>query len=143
MIQLNRAQSEEGMLADLAPDLTPMLDIIFILLVFFMLTAGVAYQSLNVKLPENVDEDLEALAETPQLLLEIRESDFALNGTSITSFEILRSELKNYVGQNPGEDVVIAGDRSVAIERLLRVLTFLQSEGIPTANILMKSEQEK
>ena len=42
----------------LSPDLTPMLDILFIMLVFFMLTTGIVLQSLELELPSAVKEEL-------------------------------------------------------------------------------------
>ena len=90
MIRVGSRDQGESALADMAPDLTPMLDILFILLLFFMLTAGAVFQSLNLTLPSSVAEDL-TLAHTPDhILLEIRTGSFALDGREIKGFETTR-----------------------------------------------------
>lgn len=50
MIRLPAASSSHG---NLLPDLTPLLDVIFIVLVFFMLTAQTPLLELPLQLPQN------------------------------------------------------------------------------------------
>jgi biopolymer transport protein ExbD len=78
MIKLD--ETDDTVLSDIAPDLTPMLDILFILLVFFILTAGAVFQSLELTLPENVSEELELAHEPKHIMLEIRPQNYALDG---------------------------------------------------------------
>ena len=59
MITLQSEDSHGGTLRDLAPDLTPMLDILFILLVFFLLTVGTVLRSLDMQLTAAGEEELE------------------------------------------------------------------------------------
>ncbi len=138
MITLSKTDPNEGSLRDLAPDLTPMLDILFILLVFFMLTAGAVFQTLDLKLPSSVSEDIPVLDAPKHIMLEIHADTYALNGTKITEFDALKAAVHNSVQKKPDVELVIAGDRDVPMHRLLAVLTHLQSEGIAAANILMK-----
>ena len=128
---------------DLAPDLTPMLDILFIMLVFFILTAGAIYQSLDLTLPSSAMEELNLLNEPKHIMLEIREHDYALDKQTINKFEELQNVIPEKIKQNPGHELIIAGDKHTSIERLLKVLTYLQSQGIQAANILMQHEAKK
>ncbi|MCG8545178.1 MAG: biopolymer transporter ExbD [Alphaproteobacteria bacterium] len=128
---------------DLALDLTPMLDILFILLVFFLLTAGSILQKLDLQLPSSVSEAVAPVNAPKHILLEIRDGSYALNGEEVTTFKVLKSALDGVLKSKPDHDVIVAGDKRVAIEELLRVLTFLQSRGVSAANILMQSETEK
>lgn len=122
------------------PDLTPMLDILFILLVFFLLTAGAVFQALDLTLPETVTDDLRPpTAETP-LVLEIRADGYAVDGEAMASFDILTAKLSTKIDAAPEREVVIAGDKDASIQRLLRVLNHLRTEGVEAANILMKKE---
>ncbi len=140
MIQLQQQNNSNTLANDLSPDLTPMLDILFILLVFFMLTAGAVLQSLDLTLPASVSEELPLINEPKHIMLEIRKSDFAIDGKKYESFENMASALTTHVNKRPGYELIIAGDKSISMERLLKVLTFLQTEGISAANILMQHE---
>lgn len=143
MISLRENDPHDGRLRDLAPDLTPMLDILFILLVFFMLTAGSVFQSLNLTLPSSVDEEITMLNEPKHIMLEIREGGYAIDGKVFNDFAALKSVVPNIFKDKPEHELVIAGDKDISIEELLKVLTFLQSQGIEAANILMQNEDNK
>jgi biopolymer transport protein ExbD len=142
MIKLQH-NHESTSVYDLAPDLTPMLDILFIMLVFFMLTAGSVFQSLDLKLPSSVMEELTILNEPEHIMLEIHQNKYALNNKSIKTFDELRQAIPALLKDKPDYELIIAGDKRIAIERLLKVLTYLQSEGIDAANILMQQETIK
>jgi len=143
MITLNQDQQHEAGLHDLMPDLTPMLDILFILLVFFMLTAGAVYQSIDITLPSSVEEELSIVNEPKHIMLEIRPDSFVVDGEQVNTLAGLKQLIPTIIAQKAGYEFVVAGDKDIAIERLLKVLTFLQSQGIVTANILMQEETIK
>lgn len=136
-------QSEGDALSDFTPDLTPMLDILFILLVFFILTAGAVFQSLELTLPENVSEELELAHEPKHIMLEIRPNGYALDGDFIESLDALKRKVTLAVRAEPEFEIVVAGDKDASISRLLNVLTYLQSQGIEAANILMQKDTSK
>ena len=142
MIELQQNDPHEGTLRDLAPDLTPMLDILFILLVFFMITSGAVFQSLDLKLPTTASQEQSLFNQTNHIMLEIRPTNYALDGKIIDNFDMLKTALPATLKQKATQEFVIAGDKNIPIERLLKVLTYLQSQGIEAANILMQSENE-
>ena len=143
MIRLGQHKPDDGMLRDLAPDLTPILDILFILLVFFMLTAGVIFQSLDLKLPTSDSQEFSLQDEPKHIVLEIRSGTYALDGKLIRNFEALKKAVPETIATKLGHELVIASDRHVTIQELLRVLIYFRSQGIETANILMKNENVK
>jgi biopolymer transport protein ExbD len=129
--------------ASFLPDLTTLLDILFILLVFFILTAGAVYKSLDLTLPEGAKEAAIAPSFKDHLMLEIRVNAYALDGEEFPDLTALKEKLLERVSKNGSDNLIIAGDKSAPLERLLPVLTYLQSLGVDTANILMKSETPK
>ncbi|MCY4504931.1 MAG: biopolymer transporter ExbD [Hyphomicrobiales bacterium] len=140
MIRLPSHDPHDGMLRDLAPDLTPMLDILFILLVFFMLTAGVVLQALDVRLPA-VADDAPLLRTSPQqVVLELHPDFYVLNGARVQDFAALRAALASLQLVESERDLIIAGDERVAMGRLLQLLTHLRAEGIESTNIVMRKE---
>lgn len=140
MIHLHSSDPHDGTLRDLAPDLTPMLDILFILLVFFMLTAGAVFQSLDLTLPSSVAEELPTVNEPKHVMLEIKQDGYAIDGKSFQTFEQLKQAVPEAIQAKKEHELIIASDKDIPIEQLLKVLTYLQSQGIQAANILMKNE---
>lgn len=132
---------DDDLFGDLAPDLTPMMDILFILLVFFMLTAGTVLHSLELTLPSSVAEELEMVNEPKHIMLEVGQTDFAIDGKKLSRLEDLKVKIATVLKRNAGYDLIIAGDEDVSMGRFLSVLTYLQSQGIQAANILMQKEE--
>lgn len=141
MIRLTAKDPHDGMLRDLAPDLTPMLDILFILLVFFMLTAGVVLRTLDVRLPAAADYAQPLIAKEEQIVLELHPAFYVLDGERLTDFAALRAALEAKRRAAPGQELIIAGDEKVAMGRLLQLLTYLRAQGIESANIVMREEK--
>lgn len=137
---VSNTAARDSLLQELAPDLTPLLDILFILLVFFMLSAGVALQSLDITLPSSVAGSLSPLNQSAHILLEIQEQAYVLDGEKIDDFRQLETAISGLTLARPGDEIIIAGDRRISIARLLDVLTYLRSQGIEAANILMEEE---
>ena len=139
MITLDSNGSDEQEISAI-PDLTSLLDILFILLVFFILSAGASYRSLDLTLPKSVSADTTSPTSQKHIMLEIRTGGYAVDGKDAPTFEQLKSDLLKVLHAKPDFKLVVAGDKSASIERLLNVLTFLQSNGIKAANILMQQE---
>ena len=140
MIKIDREEKDGGILGDMAPDMTPMLDVMFILLVFFLLTMGTVMQSLDLQLPTAVEEELPDVNKPRHIMLEIREDSYAIDGRPYTEFDDFKTGLQTSLADKPDHDVIVAGDRRISIEELLKVLTYLQSQGVEAANILMQKE---
>ncbi|MCG8491560.1 MAG: biopolymer transporter ExbD [Sneathiellales bacterium] len=137
MISLNSGGEGDAGLADLAPDLTPMLDILFILLVFFMLTAGAVFQSLDLTLPEDKTDSVPPLEAAQHIVVEIKKNEYLIDKKSLKDIAAFKSAFSKIRQDFPKREVVIAGDKEVSIERFLEILTYLKSQKIDAANILM------
>ena len=141
MIALRQSPENEGLLKDLIPDLTPMLDILFILLVFFMLTIGQVFESMDLTLPKSTAQEIQKTQMDNMIVLSLGypENSYAINNKKFEDIGSFKTEILKTVEDNPEQKIILAGDRTVSLERLLNILTFLNDNGIQTANILMQS----
>ncbi|WP_284223827.1 ExbD/TolR family protein, partial [Brevundimonas denitrificans] len=119
MIRSGDAYNRDEEAGSLFPDLTTLLDILFILLVFFILTAGAVYRSLDLTLPEAVSEQPARPAETRHILLEIRASGYALDGQAFADLPALKDGFPRLLKEKPDYELIVAGDQSISLERLL------------------------
>ncbi|WP_304641139.1 ExbD/TolR family protein [Pseudomonas sp.] len=125
--------------ASLLADLTPLLDVIFIILVFSLLTANTPLLSLPMQLPSSSDQAPAAVeaGERRQLLLRADDT-WQLDGRSFTSLEQLRS-----AAELSGADRLdIAADRDASADGLVRLLAWLASVGLTDTRLLMDSDDE-
>lgn len=139
MISINNNQENTD---DLLPDLTPLLDIIFIVMVFLLLTATVQIKSLNVELPQTSTQILQTTKADPITInLVANKPYWALQGHSIANWDSFEQQLLTAVNAAPNKPVVIGADKKAAVEQMLKLFAFLQKNNIKATQLLMEDQQ--
>ncbi|MDF2155145.1 biopolymer transporter ExbD [Vibrio sp. CAU 1672] len=125
----------------LTPDLTPLLDIIFIVMVFLMLTAAVKLDSLDVDLPST---DSQAVAEVDKQSITVNilnEAPYwAINGRTYIDWENFTLALLEQ-SRSTDKPIVIGAEKTADIQYLVKLLGFLQQNGIQATQLLTKEPQ--
>ena len=139
MIRLSK-QNGHGF-EDMTPDLTSMLDVIFILLIFFILSANSVQRTFEMQLPEKGADQAQPIDKTEITLGLFAESNrWQVNDDRFHKWDQVEHAILNLHQQHPESAIVIAGDKDASMETLLQAITFLKREGLETAHILMKSD---
>ncbi|HHF2858566.1 TPA: ExbD/TolR family protein [Vibrio diabolicus] len=121
---------------DLTPDLTPLLDIIFIVMVFLMLTAAVKLDSLDVNLPSTESQavaDVDKQSITVNILK--NEPYWAINGKTYIDWDNFTLALLEE-SKSSDKPIVIGAEKTANIQSLVQLLGFLQENGIQAAQLL-------
>lgn len=123
----------------LVPDLTPLLDIIFIVMVFLLLTANIQIQSLKIDVPQTGDPEVLQPASTEMIVVNVLATDpkWAIQGEAIPTWESFTARLLSTIATNTKKPVVIAADKDARVEDMLALLAFLQKNQIKTTNLVM------
>ena len=115
-----------GIIADI--NVTPLVDIMLVLLIIFMLTANlIAKQAIEVELPRASQST--TLNPTTLAVTLTHEGALYLNGKP-TSPANLRSEVSAAVARDPKTQAIISGDKAVSHGRVVWVLDVVKSLGI-------------
>ena len=121
----------------LAPDLTPLLDIIFIVMVFLLLTASVKLESLEVELPSS---DIKNVSEVHKESISVNIVDhepyWAINGREYIDWENFKIAFLDETGSAAKKPIIIGADNAANVENLVKLLSFLQENGIPATQLL-------
>ena len=124
MRKLVKEQEEEG--ADI--DLTPMLDVVFIMLIFFIVTAVfVKEPGLEVVRPET--QILER--EKPTLLVAVSANDEIYVDGDVYELSQLRNVFEQLREENPRAEAMIQGDLGAPAGTVLDVQELLMDMDIP------------
>ncbi|MCY9802099.1 biopolymer transporter ExbD [Vibrio scophthalmi] len=142
MIQSHSQFTDE----EFKPDLTPMLDIIFIVMVFLLLTANVSVQTLNVDIPKTEESNTLTRPDKPVISVVILYSDdrsesanqWAVDGTEFHDWEQFTAALLKARNETPDKAIVIAADKKANVESMLNLLAFMQTNHISATNIVME-----
>ncbi|ALM72842.1 TPA: biopolymer transporter ExbD [Vibrio vulnificus] len=137
MIKVPQSHQDSG----LTPDLTPLLDIIFIVMVFLMLTAAVKLESIDVNLPSS-DSKVVSPVDKQSLTINILadEPHWAINGQRYLDWQNFTLALTEET-KNSDKPVVIGADKTADIQHLVTLLAFLQEKGIKATQLLTDQPQ--
>ncbi|MFH7565136.1 ExbD/TolR family protein [Oceanimonas smirnovii] len=126
----------------MTPDITPLLDIIFIVLVFLLLTANIPLQSLEVDLPKTDSEALSAVLDEKSITINLLAGSpaWALQGEKYEDWATFRPVLESQVEALKKADLILASDGAVTVDNMMKLLAFLQEHEIQATEILMEEE---
>ena len=109
-------------------NMTPMVDIMLVLLIIFIITVPVMKHSVNIDLPRASNEAQITKPETIRLSVDAQGAYF-INETPIADIE-LAPQLKNAAAQNPQPELHIRGDKNVRYERVAQAMAAAQQAGL-------------
>ncbi len=114
---------DEDLEAEPEFSLAPMIDVVFQLLIFFMVstTYSSAEKELEVELPTAESGDAAGGAPQELVINVFRDGRVALSGKPVTSDELDRA-LNAAAGRNRSTQVTIRGDRLASHERIVAVM---------------------
>ncbi|PIF04046.1 MAG: biopolymer transporter ExbD [Arcobacter sp.] len=121
----------------LTPDITPLIDIVFILLIFFIVSSVFKKEELALKLqlPNASAKELEV--ELKQLTIELSKNSLAYLGKKI-SFSQFDVELSNTMKKD--KPVIVRIDKDVKYERVVKVLDILQKYSFDNLALVTREE---
>ncbi len=121
---------------ELALNLTPMIDVVFLLLIFFMVATTFLdpEREIGIELPEA--ESGSTLEEAPDELIinALRDGSLVLSGQEITRAQLLDS-LRGSAQRNPTTPVTIRGDRMVHHEAIVGVMDACGVAGLSNLSV--------
>ncbi len=121
------------------PNLTPLIDIVFLLLVFFMLTSHfVQEQALNIDLP--VADSGEVVSEDDQLEVVIKPDGLFLIDEHIVEPENLEAMLRQQLKGRKDKLVRVRGDRGAPLGKAVAVLDAARKAGADGVDIVTEQQ---
>jgi biopolymer transport protein ExbD len=115
-----------GIVTDI--NVTPLVDIMLVLLIIFMLTAQlIAKQAIEVELPRASQST--TLPPTTVTVTLTRDGTIFLNGVQVTADQ-LRSQVAAAVTKDPKTQAIIVGDKAVSHGRVVWLLDTIKGLGI-------------
>ncbi len=119
-------------------NVTPLVDVMLVLLIVFMITMPVLTQSIPLELPV---ADVKKQDEPKKIMRIAINKDGIYIERDLLSDEALKQALKEQFERDKDAVVAISADKSVAYEQVIKVLEFAQKSGL--AKIGFVTEQEK
>jgi len=121
-----RVLLEKGLL-----DIAPLIDVIFLLLIFFMLTSSFIFQpGIKINLPKALTSEV---IQKENLIIIITEGNALYINERSVGAEELSSRLK--IAARQSRPILIKADRRVALGKVVEIWDLCRREGIQKINI--------
>ncbi len=129
-----QAPGKSGVIADI--NITPLLDLAWVLLVIFILTTTALVQSVEVKLPETPEHKEELPTDVATVALD-RSGRLFLNDEPI-ALEDLQEKLRLFKLANPSLPVILRADRTLVYDEVVKVIDSIKR--VPVENLAIATE---
>ena len=118
-MNLRRSRGEEPEV-----NLTPLIDVVFILLIFFMVSTTFQKESqIKIELPEASGEPVEDRKELLEIVIDAQGRYFIDQQQVVnTELDTLKRAIQKYLGKQSDLPVVIRADRSTPYESVVRAM---------------------
>lgn len=119
-------------------DLTPMLDVVFLLLIFFMLTSVFAKPMLPLNLPKA--ESSEMVKGSPLVMSLQLDGSIFLNSVKV-EIAVLETKLKEAFVENKNHELSLQADKDLDFGRVIAIMDLARLAG--AESIAMVTENKK
>ena len=131
---------DDPVMADI--NVTPLVDVMLVLLIIFMIAAPMLHQGIEVALPRAQATPLQLRMEDPLVLSIDRDGKVFLRETPV-EIEDLVDQVKAQTEARGDDSVFLKGDREVPYGRIIEVLDVLHRGGIVHVGMVTDQPKEK
>ena len=138
-------KKRRNLVADI--NVVPYIDVMLVLLVVFMVAAPLMIQGIVLNLPEVTNQVLPREKEDPLIISVDSEGTFFLEVQSTQndalSPEELANQIKKILKVNPRLQVVVRGDGKVEYQKVMELMSVLQSVGAEDVGLITQPPKRK
>jgi len=135
-----RRYSQRQSLSSLSEiNITPLLDLAFVLLIIFMITTPLLENSVNLVIPSSGEKNPRIDSSQVQTISIDRTETIKLNNRMVDR-ETLTAQLIEMKRSNPDLAVVIRPDRELPVQKLISLMDTLQRVEISKVGVATKTE---
>ncbi len=131
---------EDNLMGDI--NVTPLVDVMLVLLIIFMVTAPMLHQGIEVALPRAAAENLQQKSEDPLILSINRDGMVYVRDTPIHPTQ-LAARLLPMLKARADQTVYLKGDRDVPYGKVIEVLDLLHESGIQKVGMVTEKPPAK
>jgi len=122
-------------------NVTPLVDVMLVLLVIFMVTAPLLHQGVQVNLPKSVAQNLPKSPEDPLILSITRKEVYYLNETPIPEQQ-LRERLKGMLRTRRDKAVYLKADRNLPYGVVVETMDVLNRVGVESLGMVTELKSD-
>jgi biopolymer transport protein TolR len=123
-------------------NVTPLVDVMLVLLIIFMVTAPMLEQKISVDLPQAKGDPLVREESKEKVVVSISgRGSIYVNDVSVTE-DSLAAKIIETTASNRSQPVYLRADRTVVYGTVVRVMVALKEAGIPNVGMITTPQEE-
>lgn len=123
-------------------DLTPMLDVVFILLIFFIVTSTfVKEMALGIEPPPPPPPPDQITNPTPSIIIEIDGKGVIRVNSRVTDITSVRANIERLKAENPQSAVIVQAHPDAKSEVIISIRDQTASAGVSKVNVVLSDVQ--
>ncbi|MFN2636164.1 MAG: ExbD/TolR family protein [Gemmatimonadaceae bacterium] len=117
------------------PNVTPMIDVLLVLLIIFMLVIPMSRKAIDLQLPDPTPDDTNQGPPPSQIVLEVLPGDvFKVNSQPIPKNELAK-KLKEIYDPRPEKIIFVKGDEKVKYESVIWAMDVSRGAGVKVIGV--------
>jgi len=125
------------------PNVTPMIDVLLVLLIIFMLIVPSSRKAIDVQLPDPTPTTAPANPNVDQIVLEVLpKGQFSINKQPVTK-DRLAARLKEIYDPRPDKIIFVKGDPTVTYQDVINAMDVARGAGVKVIGVPPKDDAAK
>lgn len=138
---MRRYSAKQGLSTLSEINVTPLLDLAFVLLIIFMITTPLLENSVDLVVPSSAETDRPVDTQKVQTVSIDRNDVLKLNMDTLTPAE-LESALSALRQKDPQVAVVVRAHRDLPLQKFISVMDVVQRAGITKVGVMTRPEED-
>ena len=130
-----------------APNLTPMIDVVFLLIIFFMVGTNFTQVdhkiTVNVNVPEVTNQPAALTAKPTQRVISVHADGHITLDNETVTLEQLEQKLKAAVKEYPQLGIIVRGAATGAFGNVAQVLSSVKASGVSEMDIAVRPTRSR
>ncbi|MDR3285464.1 MAG: biopolymer transporter ExbD [Holosporales bacterium] len=123
-----------------AINITPLVDVMLVLLVIFMMATPTTTVGIKVNLPQTSAQRLNGEKDT--IIISINENREIFIQDSPIEFDKIIEKLSAIIGNNKNAVVYVRGDKKLAYENIIKIMGLIADSGIAKVSLIVEQSQK-
>lgn len=137
-MSFNTRKSRSGLVSEI--NVTPLVDVMLVLLIIFMVTAPMMTQGLEVDLPETTAKSLRQKEEP--LIVTLDKAGKIMLGKIEVGQTLFREQLEKQFGQNKDQPIFLKADKNVAYGVVVSVMADIKAAGFDKLGMITQTKED-
>jgi biopolymer transport protein TolR len=135
-----RGNGHRGLVSEI--NVTPLVDVMLVLLIIFMITAPMMTQGLNVDLPQTTDKALVQKDKEPIVVTIDKDKNISLGKISVNE-ALLADQLSKENEETKKNPIFLRADTNVPYGAVVRVMDIIKKSGFDKLGMVTQPSEEK